>query len=162
MRLTARHINCPTRVGMQSVSRGQLPVAIADVIGFEPRIIWDVCAKSYQDLDVWQRAVDWAEAIYRVTREFPREEQFGLSSQLRRAAVSVACNIAEGAERASSKEKYQFVCVALGSLAEVETLLILSARVELVSEATKNELIEESAQLGKMLHGLRRSFGART
>ncbi|MBL1149298.1 MAG: four helix bundle protein [Armatimonadetes bacterium] len=87
-----------------------MPVAISDVIGFEPRIIWDVCAKSYQDLDVWQRAVAWAEAIYRVTREFPREEQFGLSSQLRRAAVSVACNIAEGAERASSKEKYQFVC----------------------------------------------------
>ena len=118
-------------------------------------------SKSYKDLEVWRRAVDWAVAIYQETKEFPREEVFGLSSQLRRAAVSVACNIAEGTERTSTKETIQFIGIALGSLAEVETLLILAARMGYVQADAETRLADEARQLGKMLHGLRRSLKAR-
>jgi four helix bundle protein len=84
--------------------------------------------KSYRDLDVWQKAMNWTEAVYTSSRRFPQEERFGLTSQLRRAAVSVAANIAEGAERAGTAEFLQFLSIACGSLAESETLLVLAER----------------------------------
>jgi four helix bundle protein len=86
--------------------------------------------RSYRDLRVWQQAMDLAEACYRATRQFPREELYGMTSQIRRAAVSVAANIAEGHGRDSTGEFVQFLRVAQGSLKELETHLLLSHRVE--------------------------------
>ncbi|MFY7853623.1 MAG: four helix bundle protein, partial [Brevundimonas sp.] len=84
---------------------------------------------GYRDLDVWKLAVDWVEAVYRATSNWPSEERFGLTSQLRRAAVSVASNIAEGAARRSTGEFLQFIGMARGSLAEAETQLLIASRL---------------------------------
>ena len=92
--------------------------------------------RSYQDLKVWQRALDWAQGVYGATRSWPSSERFGLTSQVRRAAVSVAANIAEGAARRTTGEFLQFIGIAKGSLAEAETLLILSERLELHHQRT--------------------------
>ena len=85
--------------------------------------------RSYRDLKVWQRAVDMVEEVYSLSRRLPSEEKFGLTSQLRRAAVSVPANIAEGYARAQRGEYLQHLSIARGSLAEVETLLTLAARL---------------------------------
>ena len=84
---------------------------------------------THKDLDVWKLSIDFVEEIYRITEKFPSEERFGLISQLRRAAVSISSNIAEGAARKSDKENIQFLYVALGSIAEIETQLIISNRL---------------------------------
>ncbi|WP_298744432.1 four helix bundle protein [uncultured Brevundimonas sp.] len=81
---------------------------------------------SYRDLQVWRKAMDWVEAIYEATAHWPRDERFGLISQIRRASVSVASNIAEGAARRSTGEFVQFLGMSRGSLAEAETQLILA------------------------------------
>src|SRR5947207_9180576 len=90
--------------------------------------------RSYQDLEVWKKSIDLAEKIYRVSSSFPPEERFGLTGQIRRAAVSVPANIAEGAARTGTGEFLQFLSVAGGSLAEVETFLILAARLKFLPE----------------------------
>ena len=82
--------------------------------------------KTHKDLDVWKESMNLAKEVYKLTERFPREEIFGLTSQMRRAAVSIPSNIAEGAARKSDKEFIQFLHVSLGSLAEVETQLLLS------------------------------------
>jgi four helix bundle protein len=114
--------------------------------------------KSYRELIVWQRSIDWVEKIYRVSKNWPQEERFGLTGQVRRAAVSVPSNIAEGAGRTGTGEFLQFLSVASGSLAEVETQLILSRRLELLAEAEFEPLMAEAEEIGKMLSGLKRSL----
>lgn len=107
--------------------------------------------KTHKDLDVWKKAMELAESIYSVTAEFPKEEQFGLTAQIRRAAVSIASNIAEGAARNSNKEFMQFLYVAMGSLSEVETQLLLAERLRLTN---KIMVYEEVESIRKMLLGL--------
>ena len=107
--------------------------------------------KTHKDLDVWNKAMDLAGALYLLTNTFPREEQFGLTSQIRRAGVSVASNIAEGAARNSNKEFIQFLYIALGSIAEIETQLLLAKRLHFLREDT---LIEKTDAVRKMLLGL--------
>ena len=85
--------------------------------------------QSYRELIVWQKAIDLVVAIYRITQSFPREEAFGLTSQLRRAAVSIPSNIAEGQGRRSAKEFQRFLDIARGSLQEVETQLLIANRL---------------------------------
>jgi four helix bundle protein len=92
-------------------------------------------SSTYKDLIVWQRAIDLVEKIYQITRRFPHEELYGLVSQLRRAAVSIASNIAEGQGRMSPGEFRQFVGHARGSALEVETQLIIAARLGFVDAA---------------------------
>ena len=108
---------------------------------------------SFRDLDVWKGAVDLAVEVYRLTRPFPVDERFGLTSQLRRAANSVASNIAEGHARNSTREFVQFVSVALGSLAELETQWTIASRVGLL-EST-DETIESLPRLRAQLLNLR-------
>jgi len=84
---------------------------------------------SHKELDVWKRAMDIAADIYRISERFPSQEQFGLTAQLRRAAVSVPSNIAEGAARNSDKEMIRFLYVSLGSIAEIDTQLLLAKRL---------------------------------
>jgi four helix bundle protein len=90
---------------------------------------------SYRDLSVWRQSLDWAEAIYEATAHWPRDERFGLISQVRRAAVSIASNIAEGSARRSTGEFIQFLGIAKGSLAEAETQLLLAERLSYLSRA---------------------------
>ncbi|RJQ16282.1 MAG: four helix bundle protein [Nitrospiraceae bacterium] len=117
--------------------------------------------KSYQDLEVWKKSIVWVEKIYHSSKNFPQEEKFGLTSQIRRAAVSVAANIAEGAARTGTGEFLQSLSVASGSLAEVETLLILAGRLQVLPGATMQELLVEAAEISRMLGGLKRSLQSR-
>ena len=81
---------------------------------------------SYQDLEVWKKSIDFVEQIYRLVKQLPKEETYALSDQMRRAAVSIPSNIAEGANRKTTKEYIQFLYIALGSAAELETQLIIA------------------------------------
>ncbi|AQR61503.1 hypothetical protein BZG35_07445 [Brevundimonas sp. LM2] len=110
--------------------------------------------KSYRDLKVWQRAMDLAVAAYELTRGFPRDEQFGLTSQIRRATVSTAANIAEGYGRSTKGAYLSFLRIAQGSLKEVETHLILATRVSVCTETATKPLLEETDELGRMLRAL--------
>ena len=109
---------------------------------------------SYRDLQVWQKALDWAEAIYETTAHWPRDERFGPISQIRRAAVSIASNIAEGAARRSTGEFIQFVGMAQGSLAEAETQLLLAQRFSYLPGVDAQALLAASAEISRMLAAL--------
>jgi four helix bundle protein len=113
---------------------------------------------SYRDLKVWQDAMTLAEACYGETRSFPREETFGLTSQIRRAAASIAANIAEGHGRETPGAFVQFLRVAQGSLKELETHVILSSRVGHMKAPSAAGLLARCDDLGKMVRALIRSL----
>ena len=117
--------------------------------------------KSYQDLEVWRKSIELAEMVYRVSASFPPDERFGMTSQLRRAAVSIAANIAEGAERHGTREFLHFLGIASGSLAETETFLILAPRLGLTTADETPPLEAQAADVGRMLNGLKRSLRSR-
>ena len=99
--------------------------------------------------------------VYRVSVNFPPVERFGVTGQMRRAAVSVAANIAEGAERHGKREFLQFLGIASGSLAETETFLILARRLSMASEEQVAPLLARASEIGRMLNGLKRSLRSR-
>ena len=106
--------------------------------------------KSHEDLTVWKMSIDFVTDIYRITKDFPREEIYGLTSQLRRAAVSIPSNIAEGAARHSTKEYIQFLYISLGSIAEVETQLIIAKNLNYIDS---NDLLKNVRFIkGKMIN----------
>jgi len=115
--------------------------------------------KSYRDLEVWQKAMDLVVECYRITNKFPRSELYGLTSQLRRAAVSVPSNIAEGRERHHTKEFVQHLAIAYGSLAELETHLQIAQRLNYLDSSQVRQVLEKTSEVGRMLNGLRRSLG---
>jgi four helix bundle protein len=115
---------------------------------------------SYRDLKVWQLAMQLSETVYRVTDGFPAKEMYGLTSQMRRAVVSVPSNIAEGHARDSTKEFLRFLSVAQGSLAELETQFV-SRRLGFVSDTVITDLSTRSAEIGRMLRGLQKSLQAK-
>ena len=106
---------------------------------------------SYRDLTVWQRSIEMTVAIYKLTAAFPKEALYGLTSQLRRAAVSVASNIAEGYGRRSTGEYKQFLGMARGSNMEVQTQLVISRELDMGSPDTLNQAEALSHEIGKML-----------
>ena len=110
--------------------------------------------RGYRDLLVWQRAMVIAERTYVLSRSFPKEEQFGLTSQARRAAVSVAANIAEGYGRGSRPSYASFVRIAQGSLKELETHLILAERVGIAKGGSADAILADADELGRMLRSL--------
>jgi four helix bundle protein len=110
--------------------------------------------RSYRDLQVWQRAMDVAVGTYELTKAYPRDELFGLTSQSRRAAASIAANIAEGYGRASRPSYLNFLRIARGSLKELETHLILAERVGLLGSGATAPLLDQTDEVGRMLHGL--------
>lgn len=114
--------------------------------------------KSYRDLNVWQRAMDLSEQVYKATKQFPKEEVFGLISQIRRASVSVPSNIAEGHARNSTKSFLHFLNIARGSLAETETQIILAQRFKYISPENAAKILEHADEVSRMLSGLRRSL----
>jgi four helix bundle protein len=103
--------------------------------------------KTHKDLDVWKRGMSFVEQIYKATTKFPTDERYGLASQLRRAAVSFPSNIAEGAARSSVREYIQFLYVALGSLSEIETQVMIAGKLGYLSV---DDLLEEVESLRKM------------
>jgi four helix bundle protein len=111
---------------------------------------------SHQDLVAWQEAMRLVEMVYRHTAAFPRREVFGLSAQIRRSAVSIPSNIAEGAGRNSPRELFQFLGVANGSLAELQTQLEIAVRLGYLDART--ECPGQASRVGKLLIGLRRSI----
>ena len=117
--------------------------------------------KSYRDLLVWQRAMELVEVVYEVTAKLPARESFGLTSQLQRAAVSVPSNIAEGHARESTREYLRFLRTSRGSLAELETQLLLCERLKLLSADDIAQSISISDELGKMIRGVQRSLSER-
>ncbi|NJK84250.1 MAG: four helix bundle protein [Saprospiraceae bacterium] len=118
--------------------------------------------KPHKNLNAWIKSFEFVKEIYLVTDKFPSEEKFGLVSQMRRAAVSVPVNIAEGAARKSKKEFIQFLHIALGSMTELDTLLLLSAEVGFISKSECDLLIEKLDIIGKIIYGLIKSLEAKT
>lgn len=114
-------------------------------------------AKTFRDLIVWQEAYGLTLEIYKVTKSFPREELYGLTSQVRRAAVSVTSNIAEGFGRAGSKEKDQFYAMAHGSLSEVESQLLIAVGIEYLTQEEYEKIEVVCDKTSRLLQGLRRA-----
>ncbi len=110
--------------------------------------------KNYRDLIAWQKAMDLVEHIYTLSATFPSEERFGLTSQIRRAAVSIPSNIAEGSSKKSTNEYVRFCNIAYGSLAEVETQISIAERLRFIDAGTANETLGQTTELAKILSGL--------
>jgi len=115
---------------------------------------------SYRDLEVWQKAMDLTVKTDRLTDSFPLREQFGLTAQVRRAAVSVPSNIAEGHGRAKTGEYLHHLAIAHGSLMELETQVTLAKRLGFLQDESARTLLADSGEKGRMLHGLIRSLKA--
>ncbi|MDR3235900.1 MAG: four helix bundle protein [Prevotellaceae bacterium] len=107
---------------------------------------------NHKDLEVWKTSMDLVVTIYSITKQFPKEEQYGLVSQMQRAAVSVPSNIAEGCGRKSHKETHHFLSIALGSLAEIETQLLIAIRLEYIRNV--NELFDKITIIRQLTIGL--------
>ena len=112
----------------------------------------------FENLDVWHQAVSFADRIYKITADFPADERFGLRSQMRRASVSIASNIAEGSSRTSDKEYCRFVEIAYGSAMEVVTQLHIAHGQSFVGEESSQKALDHAEQLARMLSGLRSSL----
>jgi four helix bundle protein len=106
--------------------------------------------KNFQDLRIWQKGIEVVKDIYILTKKFPKEELYGLSSQMRRSAVSIPSNIAEGFRRYHNKEYKQFLYIALGSCAELETQIIIANELDYINETDKTEIIEKIKYICRM------------
>lgn len=114
--------------------------------------------KKFTDLDAWQKAHLLAVQIYKTTRLFPKEEMFGLTAQMRRSAVSIPSNIAEGFARMSKKEKAQFMLIAKGSLNELQSQLLISRDVNLIKKEEFAKIAKDCIEVSKLLVGLLKSI----
>jgi len=116
---------------------------------------------SYRDLIAWNKAMDLVAEVYRVTACMPEAERYGLTSQLRRAAVSVPSMLAEGHARGSTREFVRYVAMAMGSLAEIETQLLICMKLEFANETSIGCLLEQCDEQNRMLRGLSKSLSQR-
>jgi four helix bundle protein len=114
--------------------------------------------KPHHQLQVWKKAIEFVKMVYQITNEFPEEEKFGLVSQMRRSAISIASNISEGAGRNNKKEFNQFLGIAQGSSSELETQIIISRELGFMKEKLAVELIIELDSISKMIIGLQRAI----
>ena len=112
---------------------------------------------GFERLDVWQKSIDFADLVYRATRLFPDNERFGLTSQMRRAAVSISSNIAEGSARFSNADFARFIEIATGSVFEVVSQSFVSCRAGFLNDEQFNQLYAAAEEQGRMLSGLRTS-----
>ena len=108
---------------------------------------------NYRNLDVWQKSRELAAEIYRNTRQFPRVEMFGLTQQMRRAAISIVCNIAEGHGRRTAKDTLQFLAIARGSLQELEAQTVIALDLEYVDAETAEALFKRIGEVLRLLNG---------
>jgi four helix bundle protein len=117
---------------------------------------------SYRDLDVWKQSRLLVRSVYQLSKTFPKDEQFGLTNQLRRAAISVPSNIAEGSGRNHSKDSIQFFFIARGSLYEIETQLIISFDLEYISDTQLQEVLVQVTRCKKLINGFINYFQKQT
>ncbi len=110
--------------------------------------------RGYQDLDVWKKSIILVKQVYAIADTFPKHEIYGLSAQLRRAAVSVPSNIAEGRGRRRTREFLKHIDIAFGSLAEVETQLFIAHELSYITAETLQKILDLSSEIGRMLNGL--------
>jgi len=113
---------------------------------------------NFEKLDVWQKAIDFADLVYKHTRDFPADERFGLTNQMRRAAVSISSNIAEGTSRLSQNDFARFVEIATGSVFEVVSQAFVGRRQGFLPESGFHLLYTAAEEIGRMLSGLRKSL----
>jgi four helix bundle protein len=111
---------------------------------------------NYKELKVWQKSIDLAVNTYELTKLFPQSETYGMTSQIRRSANSIAANIAEGAARKTEKEFSYFLSIALGSAFELETHLIIASKISLVSKEKLNDIFNSITEIEKMIRGLQK------
>ncbi|MBW3523414.1 four helix bundle protein [Chryseobacterium sp. NKUCC03_KSP] len=110
--------------------------------------------KTHKDLDAWKFSVDLVTLIYELTRDFPKDEIFGLTNQIRRASISIPSNIAEGAARNSTKEFIHFLYISLDSQQEIDTQLLIAKNLKYISEEKYAEIVLKIETVGKLLNGL--------
>ena len=118
-------------------------------------------SKSFQDLPVWQRAVDLADAVYGLTSRFPRYELYGMTQQMRTASVSVSSNIAEGSGRGTTPDLRRFLSYSRGSVKETESLILVSTRVRLMTIEDASPVLTMTDEISRMLSGFRASLARR-
>ena len=116
---------------------------------------------TFKDLKAWQASIAIAKQVYFLTQSFPKHEIYGLSNQIQRAAVSIPSNIAEGSARDSTKDFLRFLSISLGSLAELETQLILAEQLEYIDAVTLRNLLTKTDEIQRMLRGLQKSLKAK-
>jgi len=121
-----------------------------------------MAVQDYQDLIAWQKAMDLVEAIYRATQVFPKEEIYGLTAQVRRAAVSIPSNIAEGQGRSTTRDFLYFLSVAQGSVKEAETQVLIAERLAYVTKQVSARLVEQTTEVGRLISGLTKALKRRT
>ena len=114
--------------------------------------------RTHRDLDVWKKSIDLVTLIYKHTADNPKEEMYGLTSQIRRCAVSIPSNIAEGSARTTKKDFSHFLAIALGSAAELETQLIISRNLGFLQDTVLDDLVLELTSIRRMTLGLRKSI----
>jgi four helix bundle protein len=114
--------------------------------------------KHYQELIVWQKAMNLAEEVYKISRNFPREEIYGLTSQLRRAAISIPSNVAEGQGRRTTADFLRHLSIAYGSLLELETQVLIAARLSYLTKEKCQDIMKLAAEVGRLLNGLMSSL----
>lgn len=114
--------------------------------------------KPHQKLSCWTKSMELVKTVYQITSSFPTEEKYGLTSQMRRSAVSIPVNIAEGAARKSKKEFIQFLYISLGSMTELDTLVLISSELEFITKDDSVKLITELDSIGKIIFGLIRTL----
>ena len=114
--------------------------------------------KPHHKLEVWKRSLNFVTKIYKITAKYPNEEKFGLVSQMRRAAVSIPSNIAEGAARNSKKEFINFLHIAQGSSAELETQILISRNLSFIAPSATDPLLQELEEISRMIIGLQNSL----
>src|SRR5882762_43837 len=114
--------------------------------------------KNYRELIAWQRAMDLVEEVYKSSRQFPREELYALTSQIRRAAVSIPSNIAEGQGRTTTKDFLRHLSIAYGSLREVETQILIAVRLLYLAQDSTEQMMNLAAEVGRLLNGLMNSL----
>ncbi len=113
-------------------------------------------SQNYRDLFAWQEAMDLVESVYRATRDWPKEEMYGLTNQVRRAVISVPANMAEGQGRSSTREFARYLSIAMGSLYEVETYVSVAQRLRYSDALMCDGLLAQTAEVARLTHGLSR------
>lgn len=113
---------------------------------------------NYREIKIWQKSRSLVKDVYLLTKKFPKEEMYGLTSQVRRAVVSIPANIAEGAGRGTDKDFSHFLDIARGSLFELETLIILSSDLEFILESQSIEVLEKTTEIFRMLNSFQNNL----